>query len=102
MARLDGLNARDLAMFAARAFDGETSTTVKRLRYALTYSVTAGEHTSAKHLTGEQLHLVHGCLVDVLEDRLGWSYDDGGVTFVADGFGVTVLWSQIEPAAVTS
>lgn len=104
-----GPTVRDVAMKAGHVFRDaydaaapRTKTrTVDRLRHALVYACTNGEHASLNDLDTGQLLEVANRLEDINAGELAYKHDQtptGGVTFTyAAGYDVTVLWTDIEP-----
>jgi len=103
-----GPTVRDVAIKAGHVFrdaydnaPNRTKTrTLERLRHALIYACTGGEHTSLTDLDTGQLTEVSLRLEDINAGRLAYRHEQtpiGGVTFTdAQGHETTVLWSNIE------
>lgn len=104
------LAVRDVAMKAGHVFRDDynaapnrTKTrTVERLRHALIYACTKGEHTSLNDLEPEQLAVVAQRLEDINAGHITYKHEQtptGGVTFTSpSGKETTVLWTQLEPS----
>jgi len=81
---------------------GQKTKIVDRLRHALVYACSGGEHTSLKALTNEQLFEVVNRLEDINAGRIIADYDiedDAGVVFRGqDGNPATnvILWTDLE------
>lgn len=91
-----GVNARDVAMAASRAFARHPNNLQRRLRYALTWALTEGAATSANQLTPAQLHTVHSALVDLAEGRATYLVHPDAVTFTAPSRAqITVAWADV-------
>jgi Recombination directionality factor-like len=105
---------RDIAMKAGVVFRDDyeaaphrqKTRTVERLRHALTYACTKGQHTSLNDLDTEQLARVWQRLEDIGAGQLTYRTDPtpivGGVTFTsASGKETVVHWTDIEPGDPT-
>jgi len=101
---------RDIAMKAGVVFRDDyeaaphkqKTRTVERLRHALTYACTKGQHTSLNDLDTDQLMRVWQRLEDISAGNITYRHDPtpvaGGVTFTsASGKETTVSWADIEP-----
>lgn len=74
---------------------------VERLRHALAWATC--EKRSLNDCDAPELHRVYQRLLDIQEGRLAVEVDETGVSFdMAEGPGVHVRWSTVEPEAVSA
>jgi hypothetical protein len=81
---------------------GTKTKVVDRLRHALIYAETGGDHTSMNDLEPDELAAVWARLDDIEKGRLSYAADPAddaaGVTFTSQtGTETTVMWTDIEP-----